>query len=289
MTITLAAVLGRGIVDPAAPVVCLDDVGLTRGDGCFEGCRIRLLPAGARVDHLDAHLARMGRSASALGIDFDPVAWRALVGELVDEWAATGDDEASMKLVATRGREGEETPTGFATVSPMPASALDARRDGIDVAVLTRGTAVDAFAGAPWLLGGVKTLSYAVNMAAQREADRRGAHDALFVTTDGHLLEAPTSSVVWLSGSTLVTVADGPNGILHSITTEALLDAARAAGLETAGGSGTVDDLHAADLVLLVGSVRGPVRVRSLDGVALRSTAAGVAMLATCWRLLDAG
>ena len=68
---------------------------------------------------------------------------------------------------------------------------------GIRVAALSRGWPSDAFKDARWLLGGIKTTSYAVNMAAKREAARGGADDALFITTDGYLLEGPNAALVW--------------------------------------------------------------------------------------------
>jgi 4-amino-4-deoxychorismate lyase len=315
MVLLALAVLGHGIVDPSTPVVLADDVGLTRGDGCFEGLRVRRRPpppasrsaatgaaarpaaarpaaAGPAAETIDlaAHLGRMARSAAGLGIPFDAAAWESLAVELAEEWAARfpDQDEAAMKLVLTRGRPGLEPPTGFGTISDPPPD-IDARRlTGIDVVTLSRGTLDDSFAGAAWLLGGVKTLSYAINMAAQREAAARGAHEALFVTTDGSLLEAPTASVVWASGRTLRTVADGVgNGILHSITVDTLFERADRAGWTTIAGHGQVADLIDAEVAMLVSSGYGPVRIRSLDGKPLPPAAAGAEILAACCHLTD--
>src|SRR5579875_2210113 len=103
MTISALAVLGRGIVEPDTPLATAEDVGLTRGDGCFEGLRIRRRAGGAEIDALDGHLARMGRSTARLGIPFDEEAWRALAAALAGEWhATTGETEAAVKFVLTR-------------------------------------------------------------------------------------------------------------------------------------------------------------------------------------------
>jgi 4-amino-4-deoxychorismate lyase len=114
----------------------------------------------------------------------------------------------------------------------------------------------------------VKTLSYAVNMAAQREAARRGADDALFVSSDGVVLESPTSTPVWAVGRTLHTTPTGATGILPGTTQQLLFARAPGAGWTTAETFARVDDLHAADVLWLVSSVRGPVEVIELDGKA---------------------
>ena len=261
----LLAVLGAGLVDPATPVAAADDVGLTRGDGCFEGCRVVTDAQGtSRVDKLDAHLARMDRSASAMDISFDAALWRALVTTACDAWREPG--EAAMKLVLSRGRPGERTPTGFLTISDLPAQYPRQRRDGVRVVSLPHGTSDTAFADAPWLLGGVKTLSYAVNMAAVREAERRGADDAIFVSVEGRVLESTVSSVVWSLGRTLRTTPTGGSGILGGTTQQVLFDRAGGAGWRTEVLPATIADLHAAEMLWLVGSVRGPVDVIELDG-----------------------
>jgi 4-amino-4-deoxychorismate lyase len=261
VTKAVVAVLGRGVVDPAAPVIRPDDPGLTRGDGCFEGCRL----VDGAIDKLDAHLARMARSAAALEIAFDPDEWRPLVAAAVTEWGDGG--EAAVKLLLTRGAPGDR-PHGFVAIGPLPADYPRQRREGLRVCTLDRGYPADAFADAPWLLGGVKLLSYGVNMAAQREAARRGLDEAVFVSSDGFVLEAPTGTVVWAVGRTLHTTPRGATGILGGTTQDRLFARARDAGWQTCDTLARVDDLHAADVVWIVSSVRGPVDVVELDGVA---------------------
>jgi 4-amino-4-deoxychorismate lyase len=265
VAVGVLAILGVGVVAPDTPVLRADDAGLTRGDGCFEGCRLVTSADGtSAVDKFGAHLARLARSAAALGIEFDDVAWRGLVAQAVDAWPEPG--EAAMKLMLTRGQPDAAGPTGVVTISPLPEDYLRQRRDGIRVVTLTRGTTSDAFADAPWLLGGVKTLSYAVNMAALREAEHRGADELIFVSADGWVLESAVSTVVWSVGRTLYTTPLGPSGILGGTTQQLLFERAPAAGWQTAVTKARVDDLHAADAVWLIGSVRGPVDVIELDG-----------------------
>jgi 4-amino-4-deoxychorismate lyase len=264
VTVLVLGVLGEGLVDPDRAVVRADDSGVDRGDGCFEGCRIQTDAAGrSSVDKLPAHLARMRRSAATLDIPFDEAAWRSLVDTALDACRTPG--EYGLKLVLTRG-SADGIPTGLLTVRPLAESVWQQRRDGLRVITLDRGFAGAAFAEAPWLLGGVKTLSYAVNMAALREAERRGADDVIFVSTDGVVLEAPTASVVWATDRTLRTTPVGPTGILPGTTQRLLFDRAAEAGWTTETGTARVDDLHGAHTVWLISSIRGPVDVVELDG-----------------------
>jgi 4-amino-4-deoxychorismate lyase len=258
--VEVLGILGVGLADPAAPVVHADDLGFIRGDGCFEGCRV----VAGGVAKLDAHIARMARSAAALGIEFEPEAWRALVAQACAAWP-TGT-EGAMRLLLTRGRGPGQPPTGVVTIKSVPPEYATQRRDGIAVISLARGTAADAFASAPWLLGGVKTLSYAVNMAALREAERLGAVDVIFVSADGWVLEAPTGSVVWYDGRTLWTTPTEGTGILRGTTQQLLFQSATAEGWQTGYATATVEDLHTTEGLWLLSSVRGPVEVVELDG-----------------------
>jgi 4-amino-4-deoxychorismate lyase len=121
---------------------------------------------------------------------------------------------------------------------------------------------------APWLLGGAKTLSYAVNMAAVRHAQRHGADDVVFTSLEGRILEGPTSTVVWAADGELRT-PPLDTGILPGTTQARLFARAADAGWPTAVVPGTVPDLLAADAVWLLSGIRGAAVVRKLDGVAL--------------------
>ncbi len=262
----VVAVLGRGVVALDEPVVMATDLGLTRGDGCFEATRCVVDDDGVRIDHLDAHLERLARSASALDLPApDRGAWREVIEEACSAW--TGRGEGVVRWMLTRGVESapEKPVTGLVTVEPIPASTL-AHRSGIDVATLSRGHDSAAFVDVPWLLAGVKTLSYAVNIAAAREAKRRGVHDVIFVSTDGYVLEAPRSAVIWRVGNRLATTPVGATGILESITARAALAGAVNAGVRIAHELIRPDDLLAADGIWVASSSRLIAPVVSVDG-----------------------
>lgn len=247
------------LVDPAAPVFSAFDLAPTRGDGAFES----LLVQDGRARKVPAHLARLGRSAAALGIAGPSSAeWERLIATVLREPVPA---EAVLKLVLSRGVEGADGYTAIGTLSLLPAETLRQRRSGIAVVTLPLGWAADARAGAPWLLGGVKSLSYAINLAAVRQAREQGAADAIFTSTEGLLLEGPTSTVVWAVGNTLRTPPLS-TGILAGTTQQALFAAAGPTGLATEVTAGSVADLHAADGVWLVSSVRGAAEVVALDG-----------------------
>lgn len=253
-------VLGVGLVDPDLPLLRVDDLGVLRGDACFETLRVH----GGIAQDVEAHLARLTRSAARLDLpEQDLDQWRALIAEVVAGW--TGPGEATLRLVLTRGVEGSGTPTAFALLSPLPDSIPRQRRHGVRVITLSRGTPADAHTDSPWLLGGVKSTSYAVNMAALRYAQAVGADDVIFVSTDGQVLEGPTATVVWAEADHLYTPPQDL-GILAGTTVRTLFDRAGEQGLRAGVRSATVEDLHAADGLWLVSSVRGAVPVVALDG-----------------------
>jgi 4-amino-4-deoxychorismate lyase len=247
-------------VDPDRPVVTAFDQGLGRGDGVFES----VLVTGGRTPHLADHLVRLHRSARLLELtDPGDDAVRAVVAAVVAGWP--GDVEGVCRVFLTRGLGEGTPPTLLALLSAVPAETVRQRTEGIAVVTLSLGLPADFRATAPWLLGGAKTLSYAVNMAAQRHAHGVGADDVVFTSLEGRLLEGPTSTVVWAADGRLHT-PPVETGILAGTTQARLFARAEEDGWPTSVTAGTVADLRAADAVWLLSGIRGAAPVRRLDG-----------------------
>jgi 4-amino-4-deoxychorismate lyase len=253
---------GRAVtVPPDRPVLTAFDQGLARGDGVFESVAV----VGGTAPHLAAHLARLSRSADLLDLpDVGARIWAQLVDAVLADWPA--EVEGACRLFLTRGLGEGMAPTALAVLAPLTPEVLHQREHGISVVSLGLGLPATFRAGAPWLLGGAKTLSYAVNMAALRHAHAEGADDVVFTSLEGHLLEGPTSTVVWAAGGALHT-PPLDTGILAGTTAARLLTRAAESGWATSVTPGSVADLHAADAVWLVSGIRGPATVHTLDGV----------------------
>jgi 4-amino-4-deoxychorismate lyase len=258
------AVLGRGLVPTDTPILRADDLGALRGDGIFESIHVR----GGELWQFDAHMARMVQSAVRLNLDLpDRDALDGLAAQALDGWPR--NVEAALRIVCTRGAETGGPVTVWATVTPIGAAVIRARNEGITVATASLGMTAAARQQAPWLLGGAKTLSYAVNMASQRWAAAQGVDDVLWVSADGYALEAPTSTLIWRADETLWTVPAETTGILAGTTGRYLLEHAPDLDLKASAGMITPAELSDTDGAWLVSSIRGVAEIRAVDGVAL--------------------
>lgn len=248
--------------DPAVPQLSVLDLGATRGDGIFETLSVGF----GRPQAFEHHLRRFASSAASLDLPApDAVAWRAAV--LAAIAALDPADEAWAKIVMTRGIEGAGLPTGWVYAAHSPDFTRE-RSEGVAVVLLDRGYRHDVQGTSPWLLAGAKTLSYAINRAALREAARRGADDVVFVSSDGYLLEGPSSTLVYRRGDTLYSPGTGL-GILDGTTLANVFRFARERALGTAFELGGPDRLGEADAAWLVSSVRLAAPIRSVDGAGL--------------------
>jgi branched-subunit amino acid aminotransferase/4-amino-4-deoxychorismate lyase len=229
-------------VDARQATISVFDWGLLRGDGIFEAIRCYQ----GRLFQLDAHLARLQRSAALMHLDLPDMSEIA-------RWArAVGEDggDCSIRILVTRGGSDPEVDSpGRVVVLWEPVSELSG-------AVSVRPTPAPwQSGGTAWELMGAKTLSYAPNMSAWRTARAEGFSDALLISRDGYVLEGPTFSVGWVVDG----VVETPSldlGILASITRMVAIEEAAGLGLTVVEGRFTLDRVMDADEVFALSTLK---------------------------------
>jgi branched-subunit amino acid aminotransferase/4-amino-4-deoxychorismate lyase len=239
-------VLINGIADPDGSISVYDPM-VIRGDGCFESVR----SYNGRLFRLNAHLDRLVRSAEALHIPLPAVGDMVVWAEQVA--AEAGD--CAIRILASAGRDGEHP---VVVVLPVPVEPMPESLRLASVAAPWHP------AGAPWELAGVKTLSYAPNMAATRVAKDAGFDDAMLIGRDGQVLELPTSSIAWV----VEGVVETPTlqlGILESITRRVVLGLCAEGDLEVREGVWGVERLDEASEVMVLSTVREVMPVSAID------------------------
>ncbi|RDH78826.1 aminodeoxychorismate lyase [Mycolicibacterium moriokaense] len=252
--------------DPRMPLLHADDLAAVRGDGIFESLLVR----DGRPCLLEAHLGRLTQSARLMDLPApDLERWRAAVATAVARWTELGGGEGVLRLIYSRGRESGSDPTAFAMIGALADRVAAVRADGLAAVTLDRCLPAAGATDMPWLLAGAKTLSYAVNMAALRHAERQGAGDVIFISSEGQVLEGPRSTVV------IATEIDGKLGlltpppwypILRGTTQQALFEVARNKGYDCDYRALKITDLFAAQGVWLISSITLAARVHTLDG-----------------------
>jgi 4-amino-4-deoxychorismate lyase len=257
MTLVALAVSGRGLCDPAEPAVRADDEALLRGQAAFETLRVY----GGIPFRLDTHLERLEASASRIGLpDGARGELEGLAALVLEDLRAELDGfDTVLRLVWTAG-PADGMPQGLALLSEVPGWIDDVRARGARAVSL-----LGVRAAVAWLLPGVKSTSYAVNMAAEAEAKRRGADEAVFVDADGVVLEGTVTNVWWRRGETLVTPSIDL-GILAGVTRAALLEVVPSSGFAVEEGTYPLAEMLAADEAFTTSSVREVMPIVELDG-----------------------
>jgi branched-chain amino acid aminotransferase len=231
---SLASLDGEIMLASTARIPATDE-GLLRGDGVFDVIR---LYDGVPFA-LDEHLQRLERSAGNLRLPLDLEAVRADAYRLLAH-AGSGPDHALLRIVVTRGGR------RLLLTEPLPSFPDQVRLGSVKYSPT-------------FVLDGVKSLSYGANMLASRLARERGFDEALLVTPDDRVLEAPTSSFFWVKGGRLATPPLGEH-ILASITRRLLIEESGAAEESCA-----LADILEADEAFIASTAKEVLPVSGID------------------------
>lgn len=250
--------------DPDAPALSVSDRGFTLADGCFETMRCYR----GVIFCLDAHMERLAATAVRMGIPVPP----HLEQTVADAARAlrTTRADASVRLTMSRGAgAGVAAPPGVVPTTVL----LIGRLPAVPATLATTGLTVRIASGrrnehAP--SAGLKTLSYTDTVLALTEARARGAGDALFLDTAGHLCEGTSSNLFLVTGG-IVRTPPRSCGILPGITRQAVLGILESLGIPAEEVPIWPEELNDADEVFLTSSLREIAPVTRSDERAVGS------------------
>ena len=191
--------LNGGLVAAEAARIDPADRGFTLGDGVFE----TLLVRHGTPQQLDRHLARLAQGASILGLDlpYGPAAIATAIDEVLAGMETTQGDSV-VRITLTRGPAprglappGEATPTMMITAAALPPPAGPAR------AIIARTTRRNDRSP----ISAIKSLNYADNILARREAIAASADEAILLNTRERVACATVANVFAVIDGVLVT------------------------------------------------------------------------------------
>ncbi len=253
--------------DERSRTVSVYDLAVQRGDGIFEATSVwRGIPLS-----LESHLRRLQHSARILDLpafrlDVIREGVAAAIDRYTELFTPADDEEQMLKILISRGSDpqlagGRELDPGIPHVWILVDHRDPDARDPQPQRLITlpKGVSAEAPRENPWMLWGAKTLSYAMNKAVYRECGRRDADTAIFTSTEGLMLECPTSSVVFRVGDRFFT-PEPTLGILWGTTQREFFAFVRAQGFTCEYGRYPIEKLGEADAIwTMSSSVAHPV------------------------------
>ncbi len=228
-------------------VVSVFDHGFLYGDGVYETIR----SYGSRIFMREQHLARLRRSAEAIGLKI-PIPqkdWPGLLHEAMERNDVGNEHvDAYLRITISRGA-GDigldpalcDIPTVVIMAKPLQAPSREQYEQGVSVIIAqTRRNLPSA------LSPHIKATNFLNNILAKREAIAAGVFDSVLLNWQDHVTECTVSNLFWVKDGTVFTPSLDC-GILDGITRDIVLTLAREGGLPVQEGRFGVDALHEAD------------------------------------------
>lgn len=253
--------LNGELMDPGEARIGALDAAVQHAVGLFETMLATRGSGGVTVHDLDAHLARLDRSARELRLS-ETLNLSALADDVRRAADASGLARARVRLTVTGGdlnllrSDRPHAPTVLVVAQPAPEYPGAMFDQGVGVVI------ADARANPFNPAEGHKTVSYWWRLRELQQAAARGASEALVFSITNHAVGGCVSNVFAVSGDRLLTPiarseeAQGglPSPVLPGITRARVLELARTVGLSAERRMLTIDDLLHADELFLTNS-----------------------------------
>jgi D-alanine transaminase len=251
------AFINGAFVPLAEAKVSIEDRGFQFGDGVYEVIRTYK----GRPFSLDAHLARLDRSAAALDLKqpYSRAEWTHYVLEGIKRAAYP---EAKIYIQVTRG----VAPRDHAYSDDAPPTVVMTVRELHPLDQSVQATGVDAITTEDirWGRCDIKSVNLLANVLARQQVKQARVFEAILVNK-GLVTEGAVSNVMVVQGGTVVTAPEGPR-ILSGVTRAVVLNLALSKGLPTQERFVSQADLYQADEVFLTGTTVEVLAVIRIDG-----------------------
>ena len=265
--------LNDRFVREAEALVSVFDHGFLYGDGVYETIR----SYGDKIFMRDQHLARLRRSAEAIGLTIPARDWPSLLHEsMVRNGVGNDRTDAYIRVTISRGT-GDigldpalcPRPTLVIITKALKPPPPDRYQTGVSLVVAkTRRNLSSA------LDPQIKATNFLNNIQAKREAIAAGAFDSVLLNWEGHVTECTVSNIFFVQSGRLCTPALSC-GILDGITRGVILTLARDAGIPMDEGRFNVEALMAADECFLSNTTMEVMPATQLNGRPIGSGSPG--------------
>ncbi|MDB5351661.1 MAG: branched-chain amino acid aminotransferase/4-amino-4-deoxychorismate lyase [Planctomycetota bacterium] len=252
------ACLNGEILPAAEAKVSIWDRGFLFGDSIYEVMRLY----SGRMWIEEIHFARLRRSLREMQFpSVDLGRMRERIGRLL---AAGEVREGTVYIQVTRGVAPRLHAFPDPPVSPTELIVIRSYEDGPTALLRESGVAAISQPDLRWKRRDVKSTNLLGNVLANEAAHRNKAYEAILVD-DGIVTEATHSSLLWVREGRLEATPEG-HEILPGTTRAGLSKVASGEGLPIQAGRVTLEELLAADEVILTGTTIEVLPVVSIDG-----------------------
>jgi len=259
---SLKIYIGGKLYDKSDAKISVFDHGLLYGDGVFEGIRAY----SGRVFRLDAHIDRLYASARAIHLKI-PLSREEMARAVVDTLAVNNLSDAYIRLIVTRGAgslglDPRKTTDPQVIIITDSISLYPEELYEHGLKIVTAGTMRNHPAA---LNPRVKSLNYLNSVLAKIEATNAGCLEALMLNHKGEVAEC-TGDNIFAVRRGVVHTPSIDSGILEGITRDAVIELARAAGIEVVERAMDRHDIYTADECFLTGTAAEVIPVIECDG-----------------------
>lgn len=244
----------------ADAVVSVEDRGFQFGDGVYEVIRTYR----GQPFSIEAHLARLERSAKALQLPFGRTRaqWTSLIHEGL---RLSRFPETKIYLQITRGQAPRDHPF---PLDLAPTTVLTFRElRPLEPSVRNAGVQAMTVEDIRWGRCDIKSVNLLANVLARQRAKEAGAFEAILVR-GGMVTEGSVSNVVVVRNGALQTAPEG-NRILSGVTRAIVLELAKKDGLPVSEAFVSREDMLTASEVFLTGTTVEVLSVVGVDGRAI--------------------